>query len=64
MIDNIVKMITEEAWRRDRENAFATLFEILGEINSKAVNIILDDRLQERREEIDRSNDYIDFKGG
>jgi len=56
MIDDIVKMVTEEAWRRDRENAFATLFEILGEINSKAVNIILDDRLQKRREEIDRSN--------
>ena len=54
MIDDIVEMVTEEAWARDRENAFATLFEILEEINCKAIEIILDDRLQRRREEIDR----------
>lgn len=54
MIDEIVKLVLEEVWARDRVDLFGSLFSVLAEINEQAVKIIVDDMIQERRAEHDR----------
>lgn len=54
MIDDIVETVLKEAWERNEENVFKSLFVILSEINEKAVKIIVDDMIQERSNPDDR----------
>ena len=52
-IDDIVEMVLKEARERDKGNLFVSLYDVLEEINRKAVNIIVDDMIQERSREHD-----------
>jgi len=54
-IDDIVEMVIKEAMVRDRHDFFKSLYDVLWEVNHKAVNILVQHLIDERRREEDEN---------